>query len=78
MKTWLRKNAPHFVVHAGVLMRVKFKFGSTGAHSQGQLPPMATLQLYVPEGGKLRQQLVDAMHKQTGHAGVVRTYQALA
>ena len=69
------RNAPHFVVQAGVLMRVKFKFGSPGTHKQGQLPP--TLQVYIPEGGGLRQQLVDWVHKQTGHAGVMRTYQAL-
>ena len=69
------RNAPHFIVQAGILMRVKFKFGSTGAHTRGQPPP--TLQMYVPEGGKLRQQLVEAVHKQSGHAGMMRTYQAL-
>ena len=64
--------APHFVVQAGVLMRVKFKLGTAGAHAVGSLPPV--LQAYIPDDGQLREQLVDAVHRETGHAGVMRTY----
>ena len=67
--------APHFVVQAGVLMRVKFKLGTAGAHAVGSLPPV--LQAYIPDDGQLREQLVDAVHRETGHAGIMRTYQAL-
>ena len=70
-----RLYAPHFVVQSGVLMRVKFKYGTSGVHKEGSLPPV--LQVYIPDDGQLRQQLVEAVHKETGHAGILRTYQAL-
>jgi hypothetical protein len=37
--------APHFVVQIGVLMRVKFKFGTAGAHAVGSLPPVGAFRL---------------------------------
>ena len=67
--------APHFVVRAGVLMRVKFKLGTSGAHRTGKLPP--SLQVYIPDEGGLRRDLIEAVHIETGHGGVMRTYQAL-
>ena len=37
--------APHFVVQIGVLMRVKFKFGTAGAYAVGSLPPVGAFRL---------------------------------
>jgi hypothetical protein len=67
--------ATQFVVQQGVLSRVKFKKGTKHLHNGAPLEPL--VQWYIPDVDNLREELVAAIHKEMGHPGIMRTYQAL-
>jgi hypothetical protein len=71
--------APQFSMHKGILCLIKWRKGrvTRTREEQGNQGLEPLMQMYIPSNSTMKQDIVLAVHKELGHTGIMRTYQAI-